>query len=69
MVLTPLLVSLSIACFALYLRKMTQEEMVRIFAAIVSVLSLIVGLALAPWFIQALLLIVVLMFWRNPIIR
>lgn len=69
MVLTPLLVSLSITCFALYLRTVAQEEMVRIFAAIVSFLSLIAGLTLAPWFIQALLLIVILMSWRNPVIR
>jgi len=68
MVLTPLLVSLAIACVALYLRTATQEEMVRIFAAIVSFLSLIVGLTFAPWFIQALLLIVVLIAWRNPVI-
>lgn len=69
MVLTPLLVSLSITCFALYLRTVAREEMVRIFAAIVSVLSLIAALALAPWFIQASLLIAVLMFWRNPMAR
>lgn len=69
MVLTPLLVSLSIACFALYLRTVVREEMVRIFAVIVSFLSLVAGLTLAPWFIQALLLIIILMSWRNPVIR
>ncbi|OKH43187.1 hypothetical protein NIES30_25350 [Phormidium tenue NIES-30] len=69
MVLTPLLASLSIACFALCLRNMAREEMVRIFAAIVSFLSLFAGLTLAPWFIQALLLIVILMSWRNPVVR
>lgn len=66
--LTPLLVSLSIACFALYIRTMAREEMVRIFAVLVSFLSLVVGIILAPWFIQALLLIVILIFWRNPVI-
>ncbi|HEY9620083.1 MAG TPA: hypothetical protein V6C78_06925 [Crinalium sp.] len=69
MVLTPLLVSLAIACFALYLRTVAREEMVRIFAAIVSFLSLIAGLTLAPWFIQALLLIVILMSGRNLLVR
>lgn len=67
--LTPLLVSLAIACFALYLRTMAREEMVRILAAIVSFLSLATGLTLAPWFIQALLLIAILMSWRNPAAR
>lgn len=69
MVLTPFLLSLSITCFALYVRNVAREEMVRIFAAIVSFLSFVVSLTLAPWFIQALLLIVVLMFGRNPRIR
>lgn len=69
MALTPLLVSISIACFALYIRIVAREEMVRIFAAIVSFLSLVAGLTFTPWFIQALLLIVILMTWRNPVVR
>lgn len=69
MMFTPLLVSLSIACFALYIRIVAREEMVRIFAAIVSFLSLIIGLTFTPWFIQALLLIFILMTWRNSVIR
>ncbi|MCU0568792.1 MAG: hypothetical protein MUF49_19615 [Oculatellaceae cyanobacterium Prado106] len=67
MMLTPFLVSLAIACLALYFRSLTKEEIVRMFAVIVSLLSLVVGVILAPWFIQALLLIGVIFFWRVPV--
>jgi len=63
------LVALSIACFAIYVAKVAKEEMVEIFAAIVAILSFVVGLILAPWFIQAVLLIFVAVFWRTPILR
>ncbi|UBF27887.1 hypothetical protein K9N68_08305 [Kovacikia minuta CCNUW1] len=63
------LVSLSITCFAIYVANVAKEEMVGIFAAIVAILSFIVGLILAPWFIQAALLIFVAVLWRTPILR
>ncbi|MDZ8053720.1 MAG: hypothetical protein RMX68_026970 [Aulosira sp. ZfuVER01] len=65
----PFLVAFSIACFAIYVANVAKEEMVEIFAAIVAVLSFVVGLILAPWFIQIALLIFVVVFWRTPILR
>lgn len=63
------LISLSITCFALYLTSIAKEEMVRIFAAIVSFVSFVAGLIVAPWFIQLLLLVFVTGFWRSPFFR
>lgn len=67
--LTPLLISLSITSFALYLTAVAKEEMVRVFAAIVSFLSFVVGLIIAPWFIQLSLLVFVVACWRHPVLR
>jgi hypothetical protein len=69
MIFTPLLISLSITCFALYVRNVAREEMLRIAAAILSFLSFIVGLMLAPWFIQVLLLLAIIFFWHGPAVR
>ena len=63
------LVALSIAYFAIYVANVVKEEMVELFAAIVAILSFIIGLILAPWFIQAALLIFVAVLWRSPILR
>lgn len=62
------LVALSITCFAIYVANVAKEEMVELFAALVAILSFVAGLILAPWFIQATLLIFVV-FWRTPILR
>lgn len=59
----PFLIALTLTCFALYLANVAKEEMVGIFAAIVAVLSFITSLILAPWFIQAVLLIVIAVCW------
>lgn len=65
----PFLVAFSITFFAIYVANVAKEEMVEIFAVIVAILSFVVGLILAPWFIQAVLLIFVAVFWRTPILR
>jgi hypothetical protein len=69
MSLTPFLVSISITCFSLYINTVAREEMVRIFAAILSFFSFVVGIVLAPWFVQAPLLLIAMFLWRNPLLR
>lgn len=51
-------------CLALYVVNVAKEEMLRIFAVIVAMLGLFFSLVLAPWLVQALMLIFIL-FWRN----
>ena len=51
-------------CLALYVVNVAKEEMLRIFAVIVAMLGLFFSLALAPWLVQALMLIFILI-WRN----
>lgn len=57
-----------ITCFAIYFARVAKEEMVRIFAAIVALLSVVMSLALAPWFVQLSILILVVI-WRYPLVR
>ncbi|WP_143467533.1 hypothetical protein [Leptolyngbya ohadii] len=61
--------SVSITCVALYLTRIAKEEMVRIFATIVTLLSFAAGLVFAPWFIQLLVLMFITVFWRSPVFR
>lgn len=56
-----------ITCFAIYLARIAKEEMVRIFAVIVALLSVVMSLVLAPWFVQ--LSVLILVIWRNPLVR
>jgi hypothetical protein len=65
MFLLPFLIALSITCFSVYLADVAKEEMVGIFAAIVAIVSFAVSLFLAPWIVQAALLIFVVVFWRK----
>ncbi len=51
-------------CLALYVVNVAKEEMLRIFAVIVAMLGLFFSLVLAPWLVQALMLIFILI-WRN----
>lgn len=64
MLSTSFLVAFSITCLALYIVNIAKEEMLRIFAAIVAMLGFFFSLALAPWVVQALMLIFILS-WRN----
>lgn len=58
------LVAFSITCLSLYVVNVAKEEMVKIFAAIVAMLGFFFSLVLAPWLVQALILIFIL-FWQN----
>lgn len=59
------LISSAVACFAIYLATVAKEEMVGIFAEIVALISLVLSLVLAPWFVQTPILICVLL-WQYP---
>ncbi|MBN8564079.1 MULTISPECIES: hypothetical protein [unclassified Leptolyngbya] len=59
----------ALTCFATYIAKVAQEEMVGIFAAIVAILSFVMSLVLAPWLVQASMLIFVVVAWRHLPIR
>ncbi|MBE9012670.1 hypothetical protein IQ250_20935 [Pseudanabaenaceae cyanobacterium LEGE 13415] len=65
MTFTPFLIALSLTCFAVHTASTAKEEMVGIFAAIVAIVSFAVSLFLAPWIVQAALLIFVVVFWRK----
>ena len=56
------LVALGITGLAFYVANAGKEEMVKIFAAIVAMLGCSLSMLLAPWTIQALMLIFVMLF-------
>ena len=63
-----LVISISTVCMATCIAKASEEEMVRIFSTIVALLSILLTIVLAPWFIQLLILLSVLswqFFVRN----
>lgn len=67
MVFIPFFIALSLTCFALYVASVAKEEMVGIFAAIIAILSFVTSLVLAPWLVQAILLLFVTVFWKRSI--
>lgn len=59
------LIPSAIVCLSLYIASASEEEMVRIFAVIVALLSIVLSLVLAPWFVQMSILAFILL-WRSP---
>lgn len=59
------LIAFTIAGFAIYLANVAKEEIVGIFAEIVALITLVLSLVLAPWFVQTPILIFVLL-WQYP---
>lgn len=55
-----LIISMSIVCMATCIANASEEEMVKIFATIVALLSILLSIVLAPWFIQVIILLSVL---------
>lgn len=60
-----LFITFAVACSALYISKVVEEEIVGIFATIVALLSFVLSLILAPCFVQISVLIFVLL-WQSP---
>jgi|GEM_PF-1128186 len=60
-----LFVTFAVACSALYISKVVEEEIVGIFAAIVALLSFVLSLVLAPWFVQVSILLSIFL-WQSP---
>ncbi|MEA5420589.1 hypothetical protein VB712_15255 [Spirulina sp. CCNP1310] len=56
MMIAPLLISLSVASLAVYLRISTQEEIVKVSAGAIAIIGLLLSLYFAPMWIKALLL-------------
>lgn len=65
MLSTSFIVAFSITCLAVYVANVAKEEMLGIFAAIVAMLGFFFSLVLAPWLVQALMLIFIILFWQN----
>lgn len=59
------LVVSALTCGAIYLANVAKEEMVGIFAAIAALLGFVISLILAPWFVQVLILLLVVSTWQN----
>ena len=59
------LIPFAIVCVAFYIANTSEEEMVKIFAVIVALLSVVLSLVLAPWFVQMSILASILL-WRSP---
>ncbi|TVQ58598.1 MAG: hypothetical protein EA366_06440 [Spirulina sp. DLM2.Bin59] len=56
--IAPLLISLSVASLAVYLRVSSQEEIVKVTAGAIAIIGLLLSLYFAPMWIKALLLTV-----------
>lgn len=54
--IAPLLISLSVASLAVYLRISTQEEIVKVTAGAIAIIGLLLSLYFAPMWIKALVL-------------
>ncbi|MGB3300943.1 MAG: hypothetical protein WBA76_21965 [Phormidesmis sp.] len=61
-----LLIPPAVVCIAFYIASTSEEEMVKIFAMIVALLSVVLSLVLAPWFIQVSILVLILL-WRSTL--
>ncbi len=57
-----LLISFTVVCVAIFIVNTSEEEMVKTFAAIIAMLSIVLSIVLAPWFLQLLILILVLLW-------
>ncbi|MFG6096321.1 hypothetical protein SPB21_13765 [Leptothoe sp. ISB3NOV94-8A] len=55
-----LIISMSVFGIATYIANTAKEEMIGVFAAILALLSLLLSIVLAPWFIQVIILLSVL---------
>jgi hypothetical protein len=60
-----LFITFVVASSALYIAKVAEEEMVSIFAGMVALLSFVLSLILAPWYVQLSILILVSL-WQFP---
>lgn len=56
---------LTVFCSAAYVAKVSQEEVVQIFAIIVALVTLIASIIFSPWFVQIAILICALS-WQSP---
>lgn len=65
--LAPLLINLVVACIAVSMTINSKEEIVRVAAAFIAVVSLFLCLFFAPWFVK-LILVAIPLFWGkfNP---
>ena len=61
----PLLLSLSVASAAMWISFEIREEIVRLFARVIALLSLFLALSFTPWFIL-LLFIALLLGFKIP---
>lgn len=64
MMLAPLLINLVVACVAVCLTINTKEEIVKVAAAFIAVISVFLCLFFAPWLVK-LLIVAIPLLWEK----